>query len=83
MIDVVGDTVVPSLAETRGFCSALLFADPASGRLISETVWQDARTQAAAPSVAAIVRDNVLDEDNCEIRAIEDYMLVCSSVRVP
>ena len=83
VIDVVGDTVVSSLAETPGFCSALLFADPASGRLISETVWQDAQTQAAAPSVAAIIRANVLDEDNCEIRAVEDYMLVYSSVRVP
>ena len=83
VIDVVGDTAVPSLAETPGFCGALLFADPASGRLISETVWQDAQAQAAAPSVAAIIRADVLDEDNCEIRAVEDYMLVSSSVRVP
>jgi acyl-CoA synthetase (AMP-forming)/AMP-acid ligase II len=63
VIDVVGDTVVPSLAETPGFCSALLFADPASGCLISETVWQDAQTQAAAQSVAAIIRANVLDDE--------------------
>jgi hypothetical protein len=62
------------LAVTPGFRSVLLFADPASGRMISETVWQDARTQAAALSVAAIIRANVLDEDNCEIRAIEDYI---------
>ena len=83
VIDVFGDTVVPSLAGTPGFCSALLFADPASGRLISETVWRDAQTQAAGPSVAAIIRANVLDEDNCEIRAVEDYMLVYNWVRAP
>jgi quinol monooxygenase YgiN len=83
VIDVFGDTVVPSLADTPGFCSALLFADPASGRLISETVWRDARTHAASPSVAAIIRANVLDEDNCEIRPVEDYMLVYNSVRAP
>ena len=31
-----GDTAVPLLAETSGFCAALLYADWASGRLISE-----------------------------------------------
>jgi hypothetical protein len=32
-----------ALAETTGFRSALLFADPGSGHLISESVWWDAR----------------------------------------
>jgi len=36
-----GDTAVPVLADTSGFCAALLYADRASGRVISETVWQD------------------------------------------
>jgi hypothetical protein len=38
VIEVIGDIAVPSLIETPGFCDALLFADPDSGRLISETV---------------------------------------------
>jgi hypothetical protein len=74
VIDVFGDTVVPSLAGTPGFRGALLFADPASGRLISETLWRDAQTQAASPSAAAIIRANVLDEVECRICAIEDYV---------
>lgn len=83
VIGVVGDTVVPELAETPGFCSALLFADPASGRLISGTVWRDPQTRAASPSVAPMIRANVLDEMNCQIHAAEDYSLVYNSVRVP
>jgi hypothetical protein len=83
VIDVFGDTVVPSLADTPGFRSALLFADPASGRLVSETVSRDAQTQAASPSAAAIIRANVLDEHDCKICAVEDYMLVYNSVRAP
>jgi hypothetical protein len=83
VIDVFGDTVVPSLADTPGFRSALLFADPASGRLVSETVSRDAQTQAASPSAAAIIRANVLEEHDCKICAVEDYMLVYNSVRAP
>jgi hypothetical protein len=82
-IEVVGDIAVPSLIVTPGFCDALLFADPASGRLISETVWRDPAARAAAPSVAAIVRTEVPDEAGREIRAVEDYTLVFSSMREP
>ena len=52
-IEVFGDTAVPWLAEIAGFRGALLFADPASGHLISETVWQDPAALAASPSAAA------------------------------
>jgi len=54
-----------------------------SGRLISETVWRDSGARAAAPSVAAIVRAEVPDEAGGEIRAVEDYALVFSTVREP
>jgi hypothetical protein len=83
VIEVVGDTAVPSLAETPGFCGALLFAHPESGRLISETVWRDPRARAAAPSVAAIIRAEVPDEAGSEIRAVADYSLVFSSITEP
>jgi hypothetical protein len=43
LIEVFGDSAVSWLAETTGFGSALLFADPGSGHLISESVWWDAR----------------------------------------
>jgi hypothetical protein len=83
VIEVVGDIVVPSLIETPGFCDALLFADPASGRLISETMWRDPGARAAAPSIASIIRTEVPDEASSEIRAVEDYSLVFSSMQAP
>lgn len=83
VIEVVGDIVVPSLIETPGFCDALLFADPASGCLISETMWRDAGARAAAPSIASIVQTEVPDAASGEIRAVEDYSLVFSSMQEP
>jgi hypothetical protein len=83
VIEVVGDIAVPSLAEAPGFCGALLFARPESGRLISETAWQDPPARAAAPSVAAIIRAEVPDEADSEIVAVEDYSLVFSSIQEP
>jgi hypothetical protein len=83
VIDVVGDIAVPSLIETPGFCDALLFAQPASGRLISETMWRDPEARAAAPSIAAIIRAEVPDEASDQIPAVEDYALVLSSLREP
>ena len=78
---MIGDIAVPSLAETPGFCGTLLFADPDSGRLISETIWRDPDARAAAPSVAAIIRTEVPDEAASEIRAVADYSLVFSSIQ--
>jgi hypothetical protein len=91
-IEVIGDYAVPPLAEAPGFCDALLFAEPASGRLISETIWRDLRTRASAPSVAAIVRsqmpeadvpDEVTGDTSAKIHGVEDYTLVFSTVREP
>ena len=94
VIEVVGDEVVPSVSEASGFRAALLFADPASGRMISETIWRDPRARAAAPSVAAIIRREFPDEAGSdipgfpdegggEICGVADYSLVFSSIRDP
>jgi hypothetical protein len=94
VIEVVGDEVVPSLSEAPGFRAALLFADPASGRMISETIWRDSRARAAVPSVAAIIRrefpdeagsdiPGFPDEGGAEICGVADYSLVFSSIRDP
>lgn len=81
--DVFGDTAVPWLADTPGFWGALLFAAPASGRLISQTVWRDPAARAASPSLAEMIRAEVLDDEDYEILAVEDYSLVFSSARKP
>jgi hypothetical protein len=81
VIDVYGDTVVPRLADTPGFRGALLFAAPARGYLVSQTVWRDPVARAASPSVAGMIRSEVLAEEGREIRAVEDYSLVFNSAR--
>jgi quinol monooxygenase YgiN len=79
--EVFGDSAVPWLAETPGFCGALLLADPASGHLISQTVWRDQQAREASPSTAAVIRADLLDSAQCVIRAVEDYGVVFSSAR--
>ena len=83
VVHVYGDTAVPWLADTPGFCETLLFADPGGGELISQTGWRDPAAQAASPSVAEMIRSNVLADDDCQIRAVEDYHLVFCSARKP
>src|ERR1700729_124434 len=51
VIDVYGDTVVPRLADTPGFRGALLFAAPARGSLISQTVWRGPAAPGGRPRV--------------------------------
>jgi quinol monooxygenase YgiN len=82
-IEVFGDTAVPLLAETAGFHSALLFADPPSGHLISETVWHDAQALAASREAAALARTETVNAANCVIRVVEEYIQVFSSARKP
>lgn len=81
VIEVFADSAVPSLAESSGFRSTLLFADPGSGHLISESAWRNPQDRAASPSVAAVIRADLLDAANCLIRAVDDYTLVFSSAR--
>ena len=83
VVHVYGDTAVPRLADTPGFRETLLFADPADGQLISQTGWRDPAARAASPSVAEMIRSNVLADDDCQIRAVEDYRLVFDSARKP
>jgi hypothetical protein len=81
VVETFGDTAVPWLAEIAGFCGALLFADPTSGHLISQTLWQDARARAASPSTAAVLQADLLEAARCVIDAIDDYASVFSSAR--
>ncbi len=80
-VEAYGDTVVPWLAETDGFCSALLLIDQNTGHSIGESVWSNPAALAASRSVAAAVRLDMAASSGCVIRAVEEYGLVFSSVR--
>jgi hypothetical protein len=76
-----GDTAVPWLADTDGFRGALLYADWASGHLISETVWRNPQALAASRSAAAAMQRAAVEATNCDIGAVEEYRLVFSTAR--
>jgi hypothetical protein len=76
-----GDTAVPWLADTSGFCAALLYADWVSGRLISETVWRDPHALATSRSTATAVEAAAAEAANGVIGAAEEYRLAFSSAR--
>src|ERR1700757_4237555 len=76
MVHVYGDTAVPLLADTPGFRETLLFPAPGDGHLIGQAGGRDPAARAASPSVAEMIRSDVLADDDCQIRAVEDYRLV-------
>ena len=82
-IEVFGDTTVPWLADTKGFCRTLYLVDRQSGRSVSETVWQDARALAGSRGAAAAIRAEVVSAAGGVIRAVEEYSLVVNTASKP
>lgn len=76
-----GAAAVPLLADTSGFCAALLYADWAAGRLISETVWQDPDALAASRRSATAGEAAAAQGINGVLGASAEYRLVFSSAR--
>ncbi len=76
-----GDTVVSQLADTSGFRAALLYADWASGTLISTIVWQDPHALAASRSAATAGEIAAAQALDGVIGASREYRLVFSSAR--
>ena len=80
-IEVIGDTAVPRLADTEGFCSALFFIDRTAGHSIFETSWRDPQALAGSRSTAAAVRVDTVLATSGVIRAVEEYQMMFSSAR--
>jgi hypothetical protein len=80
-VEAYGDTVVPWLADTAGFCSALLLMDERTGHSISETVWRDEQALAGSRSVSAAIRADTVASTDGVVRAVEEYGLVSTSAR--
>jgi len=76
-----GDTAVPWLADTSGFCAALLYADWASGRVLSQTVWRNPHALATSRSTATAVETAAAEAIEAVIGAAEELRLEFSSAR--
>jgi len=81
VIEEFRNTGVPPLMEMSGLCSAQLMTDRASGRCIVATTWDDANALAASRSATARLRASAAAVTHLQVRAVEEYKLVFSSVR--
>lgn len=77
------DIAVPWLAESEGFCGALLLVIQDTGTLISLTIFREPETLAASRSIAAAARVDLAASTGSTIRAVSEFNLVFSSARMP
>ena len=81
VIEEFRNTAVPAFMEMPGMSSAQMMTDRASGRCIVATAWDDLNSLAASRSASARLRANVAAVTHMQVRAVEEYKLVFSSVR--
>lgn len=82
VLAVYGGIELGRLAESDGFCTAVLFVDPQSGRALIETIWRDVPALAAASSVAAGHRLEAAADGTVTVRGLEQYRLDFHSVEL-
>ena len=75
------NSAVPALMEMSGLCSAQMMTDRASGRCVAVTAWDDMNAMAASRSASSRIRASVAAVTHLQVRAVEEYKLVFSSVR--
>jgi predicted ester cyclase/heme-degrading monooxygenase HmoA len=81
IVEEFRNTVVPALLELRGLASAQLMTDRHSGRCLVITAWEDKEALAASRAATAQLRGSVAQAANLQVRGVEEYELVFSSVR--
>ena len=74
-------TAVPALMEMPGLCSIQLMGDRTSGRCVVATTWEDMQALAASRSSVATLRADEAAVTHAQVRSVEEYDLVFSSVR--
>ena len=75
------NTAVPAVMDMSGLCSAHMMADRATGRCIVTTAWDDTNALAASRSGSARLRASMAAVTHLQVRSVEEYKLVFSSVR--
>jgi hypothetical protein len=77
-----GGIALGPLAASDGFCTAVLFVDPQSGRAVVETIWRDGQALVAARGVAAARRLEAVSAGTVTVRGLEQYRLDFHSVEL-
>ena len=81
VIEDFRNTAVPALTAMPGLCSAHMMTDRATGRCIVITAWDDMDALAASRPATARLRADVAAVTHLQVRSVEEYKLVFSSVR--
>lgn len=81
VIEEFRNTGVPALMDLPGICSAHMMIDRTTGRCVVATAWQDMDALAASRSAISRLRANVAAVTHLQVRGVEEYKLVFSSVR--
>jgi hypothetical protein len=63
------------LADTEGFCSAVLLVDAKSGRAVVDATWRDGQALLAARGATAARRLEAVSKGTVTVRGIEQYRL--------
>jgi steroid delta-isomerase-like uncharacterized protein len=80
-IEELRNTGVPGLLDMPGLCSAQMMADRTTGRCIVITAWDDMAALAASRQGTARLRANVAAITHMQVRGVEEYRLIFSTVR--
>ena len=81
LIEEFRNTAAPSLMDIQGLASAQLMADRTTGRCIVATAFEDMSALAASRAVTARLRADAAAIMHLQIRAVEEYTLVFTSIR--
>ena len=81
VIEEFRNAAVPALTAMAGLCSAHMMTDRATGRCIVITAWDDMDALAASRPATARLRADVAAVTHFQVRSVEEYQLVFSSVR--
>ena len=81
LIEEFRNTAVPELLDMPGLASTHLLTDRTSGRCAVVTAWQDTAALAASRAATARLRADTAAAMHLQVRAVEEYGLVFTSVR--
>ena len=81
VVEEFRNTAVPAIMDMSGLCSAHMMTDRTTGRCIVATAWDDMNAMAASRSATARLRASMAAVTHLQVRSVEEYKLVFSSVR--
>jgi heme-degrading monooxygenase HmoA/predicted ester cyclase len=81
LIEEFRNTGVPALMDMRGLSSAQMLTDRNTGRCLVITAWEDLDALAASRSASARQRASAAAVTHMQVRSVEEYTLVFTSVR--